>query len=284
MPVDNPTGLHRYPVTKTCMVLTVVVPFLMAVTNDKYLFLAQYDPFVNRYNQYYRLFIYQFCAINESDVMILLLIWYHYRHIERLFGSYKYINVILLTMIYTTGILSLLNIVINVFLPFIIWNKLPTGTLPTVLALFHFYKQYTPQLYEVDLVLKRPWSGKSPHSLFQWTINNQVFINVTIMLLLVNQGLVGIGCGFMSWIIGIFMDKGLLPGVDNWRIPFLRHISHVDTSLNPRDSYANHDPSQQNGETDALMGSQGENTHPEEEPQDEPERSLGVQFLDTFRR
>ncbi|KAG0657348.1 hypothetical protein C6P45_002453 [Maudiozyma exigua] len=104
------------------------------------------------------------------------------------------------------------------------------------------------------------------------------------MLLLVNQGLVGIGCGFMSWIIGIFMDKGLLPGVDNWRIPFLRHISHVDTSFNPRDSYGTHDLSQQNGETDALIGSQGENTHPEEEPQDEPERSLGVQFLDTFRR
>ncbi|CAB4257216.1 similar to Saccharomyces cerevisiae YOL073C Putative protein of unknown function [Maudiozyma barnettii] len=284
MSVENPTGLHNYPVTRTCMILTAVVPFLMAVTNDKYIFLAQYDPFINQYHQYYRFFIYQFCAVNESDVMLLLLLWYDYRHVERLFGSYKYINVILLTLIYTTGILSLLNVAVNVLFPAIIWNKLPTGTLPTVLALFHFYKQYTPQLYEVNLSLSQPWFGKSSNSSFRWTINNQVFLNITIILLLLNQGLVGIGCGLICWIIGIFMEKGLLPGVDNWRLPFLRHVSHLDTPLSGSSRYRMIQSQQQTTELDALNGIQGENVHPDDEAPDEPERSLGVQFLDTFRR
>lgn len=284
MSMQDPTGLFNYPITKACMVFTAVVPLIAAVTDYKYIFLAQFDPFIVKYHQYHRLFIFQLCALNESDVILLMLVWYHYRHLERLFGSYKYINMIILTLIYTTSILVVVNMIANIILPVMLLNRLPTGTFPTVIALFHFYKQYTPQIYDVNLLLTRPWSGKNPNNSFSWRINNQVFLNLIIVMLLLNQGLTGVFCGFFSWIIGIFMDRGLLPGVDHWRIPFLIHIQHGGETLTSQRNY--HIPSalSQGNNRDSLTPTPNQDMHPDDEPEDEPQRSLGTQFLDTFRR
>ncbi len=236
--METPIGLREYPVTKICMVATVMVPLIAAVTNVKYLFLAQFNPFIYEYHQYYRYILFQLGCLNESDVILLVLIWYNFRHLERLFGSYKYLNVISLIWLYTSFIIVLCNIAINSFIPAfkpgVIWNRLPSGPLPLVLALFHFYKQFTPKIYQFQILLFAPpkfWGKGNNNSLedegvsnrkrIMLTLTDQFLVDALIVLLVLNQGLVGIFCGFISWVIGIFIEKGLFLGMDHWELPFV---------------------------------------------------------------
>lgn len=241
--METPIGLGGYPITKFNMISTVAVPLIAAVSNLKYLFLAQYDPFILEYNQYYRYILFQYGCVNESDVILLVLIWYNFRHLERLFGSQKYLDVISLIWLYTTSIIAGLNIIMNTLLPKEglghIWNRLPSGPLPITLALFHFYKQYTPKIYQFQILLFAPpklWGkghnnsslgasqgdGESPNrKRIMLTLTDQFLVDALIVLLVLNQGLVGILCAFISWIIGIFIEKGLFPGMSSWKLPLI---------------------------------------------------------------
>lgn len=250
--MSTPTGVSSYPVTRFCMVASVSIPLLMAVLGNKYLFLAQFDPFVSQYGQWYRLALFQFCPLNESDALLLLLIWYNYRHLERLLGSVKYAHAILLSLIYTTVVLAGLIVLV----PGHWWNRLPSGSLPCCLALFHFYKQYTPTVYTVAI-----GSGKSRP---RYELTDQVFINTLVLLLLINQGGVGLFGGFIGWLVGIFIDRGLLPGLRHWRLRPVRYaVERLTMNSAERLRHRARETAQ---------------------PQDEPQRSLGRQFVDTFRR
>lgn len=238
MSIETPVGLREYPITKICMVTTVIVPLIAAVTNVKFLFLAQFDPFVYEYHQYYRYLLFQLGCLNESDVILLVLIWYNFRHLERLFGSYKYLNIISLIWLYTSFIIVFSNMAVNTFIPGLqpgyIWNRLPSGPLPLVLALFHFYKQFTPKIYQFQLLLFAPpklWGkgnnntiedgGISNRKRIMLTLTDQFIVDALVILLVLNQGLVGIFCGFVSWMIGILIEKGLFLGMDHWELPFI---------------------------------------------------------------
>lgn len=289
MSTETPTGLYRYPVTKLCMVFTVAVAFSASVANCKYIFLAKYDPFISEYHQYYRYLLFQIGCVNESDVALIVLLWYQFRTLERFMGSYKYVSVLSLALVYTTMTLATFNLLLNTFLPWKVWDSLCTGSLPLILAMFHFYKEYTPQIYEFDILLTQPWFKDSSKKQRKWKVNDQFLVNALVAILMLNQGLVGIGCGFISWICGIFLDKGLFPGVDFWRLPFIRTFLLADASSNnATESVSRNSQDEEiDRETAADATATTENESfpvDEENANDEPARPLGVQFLDTFRR
>lgn len=302
MSVDAPAGLSAFPVTKFAMVTTGLIPLLAAISSYKYVFYTSYSPFLSEYHQYYKLLIFQLAAVNETDVILLILIWYQLRNLERVMGSFKYISVIALTYIYTTILISSLNLLVNWTIPWTIWNRYPTGTLPVVLALFHFYKEYTPQVYEFNVLLTQPLfsSEDKGNKQMELKLNDQFLLNSLCFLLCLNQGLVGIICGFVSWLCGVFMEKGLLPGVDTFRLPFINKLlfnrvnsrgSHVVRSL-VQISEDPHHMGQDNGsrtpllanDSNTILGGTNSSLGDEENTGDEPIRPLGVQFLDTFRR
>ncbi|AQZ11505.1 YOL073C [Zygosaccharomyces parabailii] len=292
MSMETPTGLYRFPVTKICMVGTVMVTLIASVANCKYLFIAKYDPFISQYHQYYRLLIFQFGCVNETDMALLVLIWYQFRNLERLMGSYKYLSVVSLALIYTTVCLAGLNCLVNRVVRLKVFSGLTTGALPLVLAMFHFYKEYTPQVYEFEVVLAQPWSPKSHSKQFKWMLNDQFLVDALVAILLINQGIEGIICGFISWMCGVFLDKGLLPGMERWRLPLIRRLilpqnnaadsagqqhaadASSEEVLNRRDD----DDTEESPTNDGALPVDDENAN------DEPARPLGVQFLDTFRR
>lgn len=295
MSMETPTGLLQFPVTKLCMVSTAAVALAASVSNCKYLFLAKYDPFVSQYHQYYRLLIFQLGCVNETDVALIVLIWYQFRNLERFMGSYKYISVLSLALIYTTVCLAGLNLLLNTLLPWKIWNGLCTGSLPLILAMFHFYKEYTPQIYEFDVLLTQPWFKGANKKQHKWQLNDQFLVNALVCILLINQGLVGIVCGFISWLCGVFLDKGLLPGMERWRLPFIKRFLSSERSASGNSTLNNtgenatgdEDNAVDNRESDTDgTGATGDEALrlDEENTNDEPARPLGVQFLDTFRR
>lgn len=285
MSAETPVGLAQFPITKFCVIATVAVPLCCSLSNTKYWFLLHNDPFITEYKQYYRFLLFQIGAINESDVALLALLWYHLRQLERAFGSHKYLSLISLCWFYTTVVLVLFNQIVNL-VPGIAWNKFTSGSLPLVLALFHFYKEYTPQIYEFEVLLTQPFASSKE---LKWLLNDQFVVNGLVLLLLVNQGLTGIVSGFVSWVCGVFIDKGLLPGADSWRIPVYKAcMNRSPTTM----AVANAQQERQaagsgngSGRDEAdREGGEEEGEEEEDGTGDEPARPLGVQFLDTFRR
>ncbi|CCE65629.1 hypothetical protein TPHA_0M00540 [Tetrapisispora phaffii CBS 4417] len=286
MSTEVPAGFNKYPATQLCFVATIVVPLLANALSYKYLFMVRNDPFIIEYNQYWRFVTFQFGALNESDVVLLALIWYNFRQIERLMGSYKYLSVISLCWMYTTLILSGSAVILNVVFPWSVWQNFPSGSLPLVLTLFHFYKQYTPQIYEFEFVFPLPWqlqpptdsdiTGSQYQSLsgkktFKWKLTDQFYIEFLIVLLVLSQGFAGIVCGFISWIIGVLLDGGLLPGMKVWRLPLFLFSSDNIQTHNVNDI------------RNQLQNSTEGTADANENLDDVPPRSLGRQFIDTFR-
>ena len=262
MSLETPVGLNDYPITRFCMISTAAIPLIAAVTDLKYIFLLYFNPFINEYKQYYRYLIFQWSCINESDVILLVLIWYNFRHLERLLGSYKYLSLLSLLWLYTTSIVSFMNIMINAFIPnlfgFKIWNRLPSGPLPLILGLYHFYKQYTPKIYSFQILLFAPpirfW-GKGNSNItipnsesverdeisnrkkISLTLSDQFVVDALMILYTLNNGVIGISVGFIGWILGVLIEKKIILGLDHWRIPFIGTIldnksrSHQNTQI-----------------------------------------------------
>lgn len=292
--METPTGLFQYPVTKICMITTGAVALAASVSNCKYLFIAKYDPFISQYHQYYRLLIFQIGCVNETDVALIILLWYQFRTLERFMGSYKYISVLSLAFLYTTFFVGGINILLNTLLPWNIWNSLSTGSLPLILSMFHFFKEYTPEIYQFQALLTQPWSKKSNKKQHVWHLNDQFLANALVAILLLNQGLVGIICGFIGWLCGVFLEKGLFPGIECWRLPFIKRFLTYDARATQNINGNNSDNNSLEGDEEGSVrrnttgedGNTAEDTLPldDENTNDEPHRSLGVQFLDTFRR
>ncbi|CAH01252.1 Dsc2p [Kluyveromyces lactis] len=270
--VEIPTGLVQFPITKILMICCVGVALTASLFNMKYLFLLQYDPFIVEYGQYWRYFTFQLGSLNESDVAIMTLIWYQFRSLERLFGSRKYLNIVILSWAYTTVVIFLISNLLNKLLPGIWWDQYTNGPLPVILCLTHFYKQYTPRLYEFNIIINQPFLLHS--NTIVWKLTDQFFIHGLLFLAMVNQGATGLVIGLISWICAILMDNGLLPGTDSFQLaPFKDSWNRSSSTLNRPSAVMTND-----------MTSEDLNEEEAEEPQDEPQRTLGVQFLDTFRR
>ncbi|SCU86082.1 LADA_0D12156g1_1 [Lachancea dasiensis] len=275
MPTETPQGLVNFPVTKLCALLTLGIPILASVAGVKHWFLLYDEPFISEDKQYYRYLSFQIAAVNETDVALITFIWYQLRHLERLFGSRKYLSVISLSWVYTSMIVITTVWLFNLN-PIVKWNRFTSGALPLILSLFHFYKEYTPQIYQFDVKLIKPFGARSKQ--LKWSFNDQFVINALIALLLLNQGSVGIATGFVSWLCGIFIDKGLLPGFEFFRLPLFkqtlgsepRRTATVNSSRTAAPSVQEQESMAADGEADEEQG-------------DEPARPLGVQFLDTFR-
>lgn len=271
MSIEIPAGLHQFPLTKICMVSGIVLSVFASVFQTKYWFLLHRDPFISEYHQYYRYITFQIACINESDMAITTLLWYQLRHLERLLGSRKYANLILVSWIYTTCTLVILNLFINM-IPGIKWNKFINGPLPIILALFHFYKEYTPSVYQFDVLLIKSFHTSKQ---LKWNLNDQFFLNALIFLLLINQGWRGVFSGFIGWICGIFIDNKLFPGLECLKLPLFSDSWNKSPSMSRNNIRAINI----NDTTESE-----DHINREEEPQDEPLRPLGVQFLDMLRR
>lgn len=296
MSLEAPVGLKQFPVTKLCMLGSIVVPLGAALMGTKYVFEVIYDPYIQDYGQYWRYLFFQLSSVNETDVALIVLLWYQYRHIERLMGSVKYLSALVLLLVYQGIAVTVLHLVYNrMFGSMFCWNQLVSGFYGIVLAMFHFYKQYTPVVYEFDIVVGAPlWSqlfhkkmlprSGDSNKVLKLRLNDQFMINAFVIILIINQGLSGLAQGFIGWLSGIFLDLGIIPGLETWRIPYAKYllfgsIDRLHQNSETMDNNAN-DGFTSDNRNRATTDMDDEN----DEPGDEPARPLATQLMDAFRR
>jgi len=84
------SGFTDAPVTRSLVVGIVALSLLASITDSKHYFYIQVDPHLWRYHQLWRIFSYQFCYTNSSEVLFAAMTVYSMRVIERLWGSRKF--------------------------------------------------------------------------------------------------------------------------------------------------------------------------------------------------
>lgn len=84
------SGFTNAPVSKLLVVGVVATSFLASLTDTKYYSWIQVRPHLFDYWQIWRLFTWQLCYTNSTEVIFAAMTFYQMRVIERLWGSRKF--------------------------------------------------------------------------------------------------------------------------------------------------------------------------------------------------
>jgi hypothetical protein len=84
------TGFADAPVSRSLAYGIVAASILASILDVKHYFYIQVDPHLWRYHQLWRIFTYQLCYTNSTEVLFAAMTIYNMRVIERLWGSRKY--------------------------------------------------------------------------------------------------------------------------------------------------------------------------------------------------
>lgn len=272
-----PTGFKNLPVSRYLIYLTAIVPLISSLASTKYVFYLSYTPFISDYGQFWRIITSHTSFINESEVLLSVIILYQHRALERFFSSYKYVSLLLVIWVYNV-IVTLLLVILDFYFQgfFIPINRFPSGPFGVMTAIYAIYKNYIPVTYTFDIYLSEDR---------RITLNDQIVLNLLTLQLIISQGWCSIFMGFTGYVIGVLLTNGILPG-KNWRIPFYGFIT--GSLFSPK---VQNRPTNSTGNNSINNRSGTSNDEDEEATQDRDEgedpaetRPLTSQFLDTFRR
>ena len=84
------SGFTNAPVSRLLVIGTVVTSFLATLTDTKYYAWIDIRPHLFDYHQFWRLFTWQLCYTNSTEVLFAAMTLYNLRVIERLWGSRKF--------------------------------------------------------------------------------------------------------------------------------------------------------------------------------------------------
>lgn len=213
-------GFVNTPVTRITITVLVVGSILVSMLQLKHFFHLILDPFITQFHQYWRLGIYQVIFTNESDLMIGVLLLFHFKVIERFLGSKPYLSLFSIFFVYNIAMcflaVSLGQILINVARFLItrivhsqftfkttIMNSVGSGLMGVLLSLYICYGYYIPVQYQFQILLK-------PDSPLVLTDHFQVHILYTLMM--INGGIELVIPCLMGLFIGKLYVKELLPG------------------------------------------------------------------------
>ncbi|KAH3679900.1 hypothetical protein WICMUC_000643 [Wickerhamomyces mucosus] len=261
------TGFSNVPISRYLTYLTVLIPLIASLTSFKYIFYLSYSPFIDEFGQYWRLLTSQLGFINESEVLISVILLYQFRALERLYSSHKYLSILIVLFLYNLLFVSII-MVLNVCIPGVSWvlGTFPSGPFGLIVSLFVIYKNFIPVTYNFEI-----YSNKTTKII----LNDQFVIYLLIFHLCASQGWSSIRNGIYGHTIGWLVFNDILPG-RNWRVPLYRYLNR---KIDPN-SFNNevHTPSFENPE------STGDANFEADDDDDPAEtRPLARQFLDTFR-
>lgn len=250
-------GFVNTPASRSICIVTTVAAVMISILQWKNYFRLILDPYLVDYNQYWRIAIYQLVLINESDYMLLLLLWFHYKTLERFYGTSRYISLIIIFALYNSLIciisMCLLQTVSYtlVFLaktilfkqneePFYkitIFNEIIPGPLGIISSLYIAYGNVIPVTYYAKILISNPFKTAASENDSDIESSNKVLtlsshfqIHIIYTLLLLNNGFKSIIPCLIGILIGKLYVHELLPGSKTW----ILHPTLVSLIASPR--------------------------------------------------
>ncbi|KAI4129150.1 MAG: hypothetical protein LQ338_002385 [Usnochroma carphineum] len=206
------SGFTAAPVSKYVFFGIIVFSILVSITDTKYLYHIQLVPHLWRYQQYWRLLIWQSCYNNSTELLFGVMAIYHLRIIERLWGSRKFASFLLTSLPLCLLIPPVILAVLHP-LSFSTLNILPAGPTPLIFALLAQYYATIPTVYKYRLRI----SSTSSDAL---TFSDKSLVYLLAIQLAVSSLPGSVICAATGWFIGIAWRRDIGPGFwTSWRIP-----------------------------------------------------------------
>lgn len=146
------SGFSSAPITRTLLYALIVSSLLCSLTSTKPYFHLQIHPHLLVEHQFSRLVSFQSIYANSGELLFGILLLYSLRQIERLFGSRKFLSLIL----YTYAVTSIVTPAL-LFVGWTAtrgrWNYLPPGPTPLLFALLAQYHAAVPGTYKFSILL-----------------------------------------------------------------------------------------------------------------------------------
>lgn len=288
------SGFTNTPITKFLCITTTAGALALSIFGLKHYVRFELDPFIIEYGQYWRVLLHQMAVVNESDYMLAVVLLFHYKTLERFYGSNKYLSLITFFAFYnglvTLLVMALGNIVVaglhwalrgRGLLDFStsIFNEVAPGPLGIISSLYMCYAANIPVSYHFKIMLRPPTSSSSTHI----SLTNHFQVQILYTLLLLNNGIQSI----IPCLVGLFIGKLY---TNNLLVTYLLPSGLIHFLIHPTKFLRRSAERFQS----RVLGYQA--VPEEEEPDDEPDenvdtiraetpvRPLGRQFLDTFRQ
>lgn len=258
-------GFQNAKVTRSLVIVGTLLPLILAILDLKYLVILNFD-YIYNYSQYWRVVLFQTSTINELTFLLVLILLFYFKVLERFYSSEKYFTIVLTLFIYNGLVLFIVITLFNILSPYQI-HFLESGPLGLISSLFILYSHLIPTNYFFQLNLGT-----------MITLSNHFPLQVIFSLLFFNNGIKSILPSSLGLIFGkLFLNdllpypKKLIPNLvfelftDPFNASFTR--SSIPVSENPIVLEIDNDEDDSEGQIRAET----------------PVRPLAGQFIDTFR-
>lgn len=244
-------GFTNTPVSKIICILSTILALTLSILRWKYYVNLSIDPFIIGYNQYWRLITYQLSVINESDYLLCIILWFHYKNLERFYGSKKYLTLISIFALYNSLVCLIVMSIGQLFINLIyfaidsyifnyndgnipifnyrdtIFNSVIPGPLGIISSLYVCYGAYIPVSYHFKILLFGPLPESEEENdqsveatgSKEITLTNHFQIHILYIMLLLNNDFKSIIPCLVGLFIGKLHTNELLPGSKSWLLP-----------------------------------------------------------------
>ncbi|KAF8863929.1 hypothetical protein BDZ45DRAFT_72190 [Acephala macrosclerotiorum] len=270
------TGFADAPVSRSLAYGIVAASILASITDTKHYFYIQVDPHLWSYYQIWRIFTYQLCYTNSTEVLFAAMTVYNMRVIERLWGSRKYASFILLSFLFTAIIPPILLSLVLRPLSFNTFNYLPAGSTPLIFAILAQYHAVIPHVYKYRIAASAAPPTNEPF--VGLTFSDKSYVYLPAVQLSLSQFPGSLLCAFVGWVVGYSWRNEVLPvAMMRWRIPGWM------VGIAPRKRGEDFEAMRRRLEgenTNSAMATGSDGRHGAEAGR---RRTLGRQLLDQFR-
>lgn len=234
MSVSLPKGFKYMPVTAWCSIAIMCIPLLISILDLKPYFMFAWDPFITKWNQYWRLIILQLQFQNQSEVAIASVLFIlKLKALERLFGSLKMIKIVLLFYLYN---LLMLIIISFSFYQFLGWDLfLPSGPFGILFGLYYPYNRFVPETYVSEFDFSDLASFNPLSEVVSLKITDKFTTHILYICLFFNEGITSTVPSLIGYFTGYLYFNDLVPFKDT-SMGFLDSIYYKFTN-NLREQY-----------------------------------------------
>lgn len=275
MSAQLPQGFRYLTISEYITIALISVSFVVSVLDMKSYFLFAWDPFISRWNQYWRLLILQLQFQNQLEVALSsILVMMHLKGLERVFGSLRMSKIIMLLWMYNLVIITLISIAthhigFNLFIP--------SGPFGILFALYYPYNKFTPITYLIEFDFRSSISYKPLGENIIVHISDRLPAQLMYCLLMLNEGMCSIVVSIIGYFIGYLYFNGLIP-IGDESLGFVDRIFyHFKRTAAPHITLlaaTNNNENVEDDEEDDNLANRDETPV--------PPRTIGQQMMDTF--
>ncbi|AWU74943.1 uncharacterized protein C5L36_0B02070 [Pichia kudriavzevii] len=281
-----PKGFKLQPVMSSLTISIIGLPLFFSVMGWKPFFLFAWDPFISKWNQFWRLLILQLQFQNQSEITLAsVLILLRLKGLERLYGSLKMFKILVLLYSYNLLIVTFLSFFLFFTFDFDIF--IPSGPFGILFGLYYPFSRFIPETYVAEFDFTNATSLRIFGDGAILPLSDAFPVHFLFGILSLTEGVSSLIVSSIGYFIGILYFQNLLPLTDTslgFLDPIYFKITHEKSFAREGRNNTTYNGVDSNHNASALDLDEENERSPSVEDNDTPVRSIGQEVLHTFTR